>query len=530
MTPQPLAARVGAVLLTLLTGLLLAGLLGGCASPIVRNTATPSIVRVAADDTPLGGLARAEGVPPGRSGFRPLLLSTLALQTRLSLIERARVGIDLQTYHLADDATGHEMLRALRDAALRGVRVRLLVDDLHTAGTTDLLLGLAAYPQVEVRLYNPFPAGRDSLLLRLGSLLTDFKRLNRRMHNKLMVVDGRAAVVGGRNLADAYFMRSEVGNFFDFDLLCVGRVTVDLADSFDSYWNSRFAVPLQALARDPLDGAQRRASFERLAARHAPALPPGVPAAAQAAVDALATMPLVVADAQVYFDSPEKTGGGLGTPGGGPPLPVARLVNSAHERLIAISPYFLPSEQGMRLLASAAARGVSVQVLTNSLVDSDEPLVSLAYGDRRRSLLRAGIHLFELSSQRIKQEDSLRRALGDSVGRLHAKLGIIDDRLLLVGSMNVDPRSAALNTELTMIVDSTDLVRLVLGQFQPTSAGAVFEVTLGADGESLQWVGHGMRAKATGTSELHLDDEPGPGWLQRLQLRLLSLLVPNDLL
>ena len=502
--------------------------LAGCAGPLPGLPPPASTFRIAAGDTPLGELLREHRVPAGRSGFRPMLVSEIALQTRLTLIDSARVGIDLQTYHLGNDATGHQMLRALRDAAARGVRVRLLIDDYHTTGMTDLLLGLAAQPQVELRLYNPFWFGRDSALLRMGSLLGNFSQLNRRMHNKLLVADGLAAVVGGRNLADAYFMRSEEANFLDFDLLCVGQVAADLGDSFDQYWNSRFAVPLALLAGNGLDAAQQRASFDRITAASAGRSAPGVAGATLAATAALAARPLVVADAKVYFDSPDKTGGAAGSPGGGPPLPVGRLVNEARERLIVVSPYFLPSEVGIRLLAKAHDRGVSVQVLTNSLVDSDEPLVSLAYGYLRRDLLRAGVQLFELSSQRIKQEDLQRQKLGASVARLHTKLGIIDDHLLLVGSMNIDPRSAATNTELALVIDSEALVRLILGQFQPTEPSMVFEVQLADDGESLQWLGRSALARAGQSSELRLDSEPAPPWWQWLRLWLLAWLVPDD--
>lgn len=527
------AARclAGAALRVALGLVLVAGLaagLAGCGSAPLRPPGPATSFLVAPADTPLGGLAQAHQVPQGRSGFRPMLISTIALQARLSLIEDARVGIDLQTYHLADDATGQQILRALRDAAVRGVRVRLLIDDFHSTGTTDLLLGLAAQPNVEVRMYNPFAAGRDSSLVRIGQLLGDFSQLNRRMHNKLFIADGRAAVVGGRNLADPYFMRSDHGNYLDFDLLCVGQVVADLGVSFDRYWNSRFAVPLTTLADKSLSAAQRQASFEQLS-RTAPVARAGSAAAATAAaVRALASLPLVVADAKVYFDDPEKTGGAPGSPGGGPPLPVGRLVNAAQERLLVVSPYFLPSDVGIRLLANARQRGVTVQVLTNSLVDSDEPLVSLAYGNKRKTLLKAGVQLFELSSQRLKQEEVLRQMLGESTGRLHAKLGIIDDHLLLVGSMNIDPRSAATNTELALVVDSADLVRLILGQFQPTESGAVFEVKLADDGQSLKWVGHGTVTRDGSGAALQLDAEPTPPWWQQLQLWLLSALVPDE--
>jgi len=514
---QALARRGGAAL----CAGVLAAVLAGCASLPATPPPPPSHLRVAPADAPLARLAADQGVPEGRTGFRPLLLSASALQARLALIDQARVGVDVQTYLLGDDHTGHQLMRALRDAAARGVRVRLLLDDLYTTGHTDLLLGLAAFPNVELRLYNPFPAGRDSALLRLGSFLSDFSRLNRRMHNKLFIADGRAAIVGGRNLADAYFMRSDEGNFIDFDLLCMGAVAAELGGHFDTFWNSAFAVPVQALADNRLDAASRRASFDVLtqpgAGRDRLA---GAVAVASSAAPA-DTPPLIVADAQVFFDSPDKT---AGRQRAGDLLPMVGLLNQARERVVIVSPYFLPSSAGLQRMRLARERGVVVQVVTNSLVDSDEPLVSVAYGHRRMALLQAGVRLFELSSRQLQRQEPVRQALGGTVGRLHAKLGFIDDRLLLVGSMNLDPRSASTNTELALAIDSPALTRAVLAQLQPDQNRGTYEVQLAADGQSLVWVAGGEEADAP------LTEEPAPPWWQRLQLWLLSLLVPDDLL
>ena len=497
--------------------------LPGCAVSPERSLPPPSAWRLATVDTPLGKLADLHQVPAARSGFRPLLQAANAMNARLALIAEAQVGIDLQTYHLANDATGQEILRALRDAAQRGVRVRLLIDDFHTVGLNDLLLGLAAEPTVELRLYNPFTAGRDSQAVRLGLMLGDFSRLNRRMHNKLFVADGRAAIFGGRNLSDAYFMRDEAANFFDFDLLGVGQVAIDLSESFDRYWNSVYAVPVQSLVDNGLDTAQRRASFDTLT-RVAGAAQALVTAATQDAIADLALLPLLVADAKVYFDSTEKTGGGVGSKGGGPPLPVGALVRGARERIVVVSPYFLPSEVGVKLLHDARRRGVDIQVLTSSLLDTDEPLVSLAYRRHRADYLRAGLRLFELSSDKYKDERRARQSLGASVARLHAKVGLIDDRLLLVGSMNIDPRSAHINTELALVIDSAELVRTVQNHFQPTVSRVAHEVRLAADGQGLVWVS----VDAQGV-EL-LNPEPSLSALRLLGLWLLSLLVSDDLL
>ena len=523
--------------------------LTGCASlPSQQPPPPPSTTLRGPVASPPGRLAFDAGVPAGRSGFRPLLLSAVAWQRRLALISQAQVSIDLQTYLLGDDSTGHQISRALVEAAARGVRVRLLLDDFYTTGLTDLLLGLAAHPNVELRLYNPFPAGRDSGLLRLASLVGDFGQLNRRMHNKLFIADGRAAIVGGRNLADAYFLRSEDGNFLDFDLLCAGTVVDTLSGHFDTFWNSRFAVPVQALADNHLSPAQRRASFEVLTRAKLSATPTATQAATQSetaapaqtstqadAITTLANLPLVVADAQVFFDSPEKTARPSSAKSATAPaaqpagtgsmlLLITRLLDAATERVTIVSPYFLPSADGVQRMRQARARSVDVQVITNSLADSDEPLVSLAYGQRRPAMLHAGVRLFELSSLRLRRDAVLRPALGTSVGRLHAKLGLIDDHLLLVGSMNLDPRSASTNTELALAIDSAALMRLVLGQFQPTDPHAAFEVRLAADGQALEWLGHDPQGDDRRSSE------PGPRWWQRLRLWLLYQLVPDDLL
>jgi len=510
------ATVAGRLLAITLVGLLVAAL-AGCGNLPPGPPPPPSQFLTAPVDAPLSQLAAT--VPAGRSAFRAMLYSADALQTRLDLIGQARSGIDIQTYLLGDDATGHQLMRALRDAAARGVRVRLLVDDLYTAGMSDLLLGLAAYPGMELRLYNPFPAGRDSWLLRSVRLLGDFSRLNRRMHNKLFIADGRAAVVGGRNLADAYFMRSDEGNFIDFDLLCTGVVVPELAVHFDAFWNSSFAVPVQALADNGLDTAARQTSFDRLSSAIAdgPAQAPRLP------IGPMGPTALMVADARVFFDTPEKTAGQGGQPF---VLPVASLLNDAHERVVIVSPYFLPSEAGLDRMRAARERGVTVQVVTNSLVDSDEPLVSVAYGRRRMALLQSGIRLFELSSERLHQRTPVGQSLGTSVGRLHAKLGFIDDHLMLVGSMNLDPRSATQNTELALVIDSPELTRQVLDQLAPTRSSGVYEVRLADDGQSVEWVAGG----GADSDAEHLRDEPAPPWWQRFKLWLLSHLVPDDLL
>ncbi|HKW84972.1 MAG TPA: phospholipase D-like domain-containing protein, partial [Burkholderiaceae bacterium] len=200
-------------------GLLGALLLGGCAGVLPQVERVPTRVQIAPPDSPLASIAREARVGNDESGLWPIPQAAFALDARLALIEHATTSIDLQYYLIADDSTGHAILRALRDAARRGVRVRLLVDDLYTGGMDTLLLGLASEPNAHVQVFNPFITARDSSTRRLLAMALNFKRLNHRMHNKLFIVDGSAAVVGGRNLADEYFLRGQQANFIDFDLL-----------------------------------------------------------------------------------------------------------------------------------------------------------------------------------------------------------------------------------------------------------------------------------------------------------------------
>ena len=217
--------------------------------------------------------APIRGAADGLSAVRPLPQANFALDARLELIRRAQASLDVQTYQLGNDKTGRLILRELRDAARRGVRVRLLLDDFYTAGLDPLLLALAAEPKAQVRLFNPFANGREHMATRWLDFFTDFRRLNHRMHNKLFIADGAIAIAGGRNLADEYFLRSELANFIDFELLMAGPVVPESARIFDSYWNSDVVYPLQRVVRaaQPHGSAGRRLRRRHFRARGAAA-------------------------------------------------------------------------------------------------------------------------------------------------------------------------------------------------------------------------------------------------------------------
>jgi cardiolipin synthase C len=261
--------------------LALTALLTGCAGALPQVTRVPSQARIATAEAPLVEAARAATISPGGSGVWPLMQGSFALDARLAMIENARDSIDLQYYLIANDSTGRSILRALRDAAERGVRVRLLVDDLYTSDLHNLLAGLAATANVEVRLFNPVVTDRASASRRLLAMVLDFKRLNHRMHNKLFIVDGAMAIVGGRNLADEYFLRGTENNFIDFDVLLAGSVVPELSGWFDLYWNSTAVFPLQdierAAASNTLPADVARAAFDNATRNDARPNPPIAP-------------------------------------------------------------------------------------------------------------------------------------------------------------------------------------------------------------------------------------------------------------
>ena len=528
-------------LATLLTGWMAFGLalslsfgLVGCASPLPVIERTPSTALAAPPGSALARIAADAAIAPGQSGVWPLLQAEFALDARLAAIHNATTSIDLQYYLIADDSIGRPILRALRDAALRGVRVRLLLDDLYTADMDRLLLGLAATPNVEVRLFNPVMTARDSTGRRLLATLRDFERLNHRMHNKLFIADGAVAVLGGRNLADEYFLRGVQGNFIDFDLLCIGAVVGPLESWFDRYWNSTVVYPVRAIAQatsaEPLpladalrsrfDAATRGDAEPKPATAESDAF--GAPGFSRAL--AQRRFRFLPAEAVAFADSPDKITPESHSIATSDTL-AHRFLNvlaEAHDEVFLFSPYFVPGPEALARLQALRADGVNVRVVTNSLAVSDEPLVIAGLKRHQTDLLTMGVALYELSSMRLKLDTTLRKLLGSSTGRLHAKLGFIDRKTVLVGSMNLDPRSANLNTEIGVRVDSPELAAMVLSGFKVAEMAGAYRVQLKPDGSGVRWTA--MNGDATE----ELDVDPDTSLWQRLRVMLISAFVPES--
>ncbi len=531
-------------------------LLVGCASlpPPSQDRGVDTAI-AASSATALGRRADQSVVPGQASAFRPLPLSAYSMDARLALARNAQSSLDLQYYLLQNDETGRTLLRAVKDAALRGVRVRVLVDDMYTATSDTMLLALAAYPHVQVRLFNPFPAGRSSTVARWALSLFDFSRLNHRMHNKMFIADGAFAVAGGRNIANEYFFHDKEGNFLDFDLLVAGAAVPKMQAIFDTYWNSPQVYPLHEIERSTDSAQALQASFESLVAGTEtayPDLPPTVP-------DLMGYLPLSAdlaqpgplkmlhGEVEVVADDPAKATG-RAQRGDDPSTVTAHVIEAmraARSDIALCTPYFIPGDRGLALLSELRQSGRRISLLTNSLSSNDEPLASAAYARYRVPMLRLGVEIDEVDATGLKQLAMRTTGIDDrgaspaapgtpggmtaallrnAVGRSHAKLLVIDGRKSFVGSMNMDLRSSRLNTELGLFVDSTALARNLTDLIDGARNLGSYHLRLAEPGDRLQWVG-----TTNGVEAVH-DVEPDVGLGTRLQLRLLFPFVSEDLL
>ncbi len=531
--PHPASAWVARWLLWLSLALAAAAL-GGCATALPkldRDAIASEAIEARADS----GLAKiiAASTPAGaRSGFRLMPLGSFSLDTRLDLAKRAQVSLDVQYYHFENDDVGRTLMRALRDAAVRGVRVRLLIDDLYTGGNDDFYLAFAAHPNVEVRVFNPFCCARGmGQAGRFAAAIGDWGRVNHRMHNKLFVVDGVAAVIGGRNIANEYFLRSETDNFIDLDAFVVGQMIEPLAALFDRYWNSDPVFPYAVVAKSALDKSALLDYFERITGPANTAPPPPMPPNDILGYGPLSDdmndgqLGLVWGDGYVFADHPDKpfegeVGGELQETS--VTFNVLEAMGKAKTELVASSPYFVPGARGLEFLQSLRGKGVRISVLTNSLGATDEPVVHLGYSRYREAMLGSGIELYELSSQRVKKNKRLFH-FGENLGRLHAKLVVIDRRQSFVGSMNLDPRSATINTEIGAMIDSPLLAKELLRVIDLDRLQSAYRVRL-REGGGLQWL------SVDEDGDVVLDSEPDASLWLRFKTWVLSPLVPDELL
>ncbi|MDR5907196.1 phospholipase D family protein [Franzmannia qiaohouensis] len=455
-------ARSGARLV--LTSLLVACLLlAGCAPVPVARSHSWTLPLHESEATALGGWVADQQAQqaPEQSGFRLLVDGDEAFALRAALLARSERSLDVQTYIADDGLTSRVLLVRMLDAAERGVRVRLLLDDLASLNNEALLVAIDSHPQVEVRLFNPLLRGRGTLLSRGVMMAADLRRQHRRMHNKLWLSDGAVAITGGRNLGDEYFNADEQRNFADLDLLAVGPVARDLSRSFDDYWRHHLALPL-ARFRQAEPGAWRELRDDLAAwleeQRHdSPYLVALRQRFAETSPGALLA-PLTWAPGQALWDPPGKLAG-RGRPALEETLSgeLVEVIDELEQRLLIISAYFIPTPQGAAQLQRLARDGVEVAVITNSLEATDVPPVHGAYAGYRPALLESGVRLYELRADH--QESASLGVPGASSSSLHIKALGFDRERLFVGSYNIDPRSIWWNSEVGVLVESQALNR-----------------------------------------------------------------------
>lgn len=490
---------------------------------------TPSYAIAQSDKTLLGdNLAADVAANPGMSGFRVLKSGSQAYAARLGLIQAAQKTLDLQYYTMHDDMTSNLLLEAVVRAAQRGVRVRLLLDGVHVDDVEETLSILDEFKNIHIRVFNPFATRDDGLGGRIIKTLTDIESINYRMHNKALIADNQMAIIGGRNLGDEYFEENTDVAFRDIDILAAGPVTDKLSQSFDQYWNNEQSQPIGRLRQPDYDPDKRAALRQEMAAAWAKAqaqpespLIRGQQFSKRLKAD---DVRLIWAVADVLADAPEKVARDADK-NSSPPLNHLRtLLDKAEYEFIAVSPYFVPQQMGVYYLTGLLNRGLKVRIVTNSLAATDMVIVHTGYRRYREDLVRAGVELYELKP--IGGERPRQRLLGTSApatASLHAKAYIVDGRDVMIGSFNLDPRSARLNTEVSLVIHSPAIAEQLMEMFnEVTSPQNSYRVVSDED-NGLVW-----QALDEKKQVVEKRREPDAGFWRSLQMHLMSVLPIED--
>lgn len=459
----------------------------------------------------------------GDSGFELLSDGMEALAVRLRLIQAAQVSLDVQYYIWHDDLVGQVMANRLLKAADRGVQIRLLLDDLDTSGKDKPLRILSHHPNIDVRLFNPFP----DRAFRWTSFIRDGARLNRRMHNKSLTADGALTVVGGRNIGDEYFDASRSVRFSDIDVLAVGPVALSVRAAFNNYWKSRYSYPIEQLVA--LDGNPDEALYQfrqRSEAAYEKALDSEYAEAVRARWDVVGRIDeshkVNWGDWQLFADKPEKLDGSKVDAKTHIAPHLGKLLNEADTEILLISPYIVPGDAFTRFLAKKVAEGISVSIMTNSLASNDVAMVHAGYKKYREPLLKSGVRLYEFkptSSVEDTQRINL-SWLGSTRASLHGKYFILDREQMFVGSFNMDPRSVALNTEMGILYQDKQTASQIASSFESYVENVAYELKL-RDGDII-W------ETTENGKQVILDTEPQTTWWQRVMLNILSWVAPES--
>ena len=453
----------------------------------------------------------------GFSGFYPLSSGNDAFGVRLRLIELAERSIDAQYFLMKNDDAGRIFAEAFMRAADRGVRVRFLLDDVFTTVDDHMLAMLNHHPMIEVRLYNPI--ARRGIFY--ANFLGDFKRANRRMHNKSFTVDNGISVVGGRNIADEYFELRHDAEFLDFDVLVAGPAAAEVNETFDEFWNYERSYPItvfdeiiteEAFAtwRAELDTVFNRS--EQSIYRHA--------------VNSKLVQELFEGDRKLYpaahqviTDSPAKLANEVAEEQQALVNYLADVTAGARSEVIVITPYFVPYESGIAFWKSLVDRGIRVLVLTNSLASNNHTAVHSGYSRHRKAIIEAGVELYEARVNAVDDPDDPDQP---DILTLHTKAVIVDRQTLFGGSLNMDPRSIEINSELGIVIDSAEMVAPIAHEFLDDLELFAYRVKMDENGR-LEW--HGT---IDGEAVIETKEPQTTGW-RRFQAWFLKIVPDSQL-
>ncbi len=506
-----------------LWALLIPFLMTGCATLPVDFERPASYAFTDTDNTRFGKAQINERADhPGKSGFLLLGSGLDAFVARAVLAHYAERSIDAQYYLLHNDLVGTLFIDLLLKAADRGVRVRLLVDDMDLEGRDLGAAVLDSHPNMEVRLFNPFSRKTS----RISQFLTRLGSVTRRMHNKSFTVDNQVTILGGRNIGDEYFEADPDMAFADLDVLAIGPVAREVSVSFDRYWNSELAYPatvLKGRPPRPQEIKELRQMLKEYAEQQADS----------AYMQALRNSDLVkklrsnqvryhLGEAEVIYDQPKKILHDFGKTEFhlGPKL--KPYMEAIDKELIIFSPYFVPGKEGVAFLSRLSERDVRVRILTNSLASTDVGIVHAGYAKYRKDLLRSGIELYEMNKKiSRKMRKQKKGPHGSSKASLHAKSFIFDREQVFIGSLNLDPRAVYHNTEIGVVLASREIAEGMGEWFDQNIEQLAFRLELHTDEkgeEQIRW--HGLEKGERRT----FSADPHTGFCRRLGIGFLGLL------
>jgi putative cardiolipin synthase len=475
---------------------------------------TPSTAFTDHESTRIGGeLAERAAQHPGDSGFAIIRYGRQALTARVALADLAERTLDVQYYIWEADATGRILAERLVRAAERGVRVRVLVDDMNMSGRDARIAALDAHPNIEIRLFNPFGNRKHRAL----DFLTDMSRVNHRMHNKIMVMDNAVALVGGRNVGAHYFEAHTESNFRDLDIAAVGPIVREVSDVFDRFWNGEWSVPISAVADRPFTEDDHRTAIAEIRQQiEQDDYPFPVDVDVEQLRGELSDVfdRLIWAKGKVIWDDPSSIYDGVKS---------GRMNEALYDRLgrleselLIESAYFVARDRGVEMARDLEKRGVHIRVLTNSLAANDVLAAHGGYAKFREDLIKAGVELYELRPD----PGPIRKTplVGKSKAALHTKAIVFDRRDVFIGSFNLDPRSGSINTEAGLYVESPELAQQVIDYMDAgVSPENAYRVIVDDDGD-LRWI-----VEIDG-QRVDYDKDPMSTWWQRAVAKVVQWL------